>query len=618
MRHERRLGRQTTSPTRPRRRSPPSARSPGPPAGGTHGHRHRHQLRRRHRRRLRHRRPATNFTVVSATSDHRHLPGRARGHGRRHRHRRRSGRAPPPRPTSSPTRPPRRSPPSSPIAGPTDGRHHGHRHRHRLHRRERGRLRHDRGDQLHGRLGHLRSPPPPRPSPRARSTSPSPRRAGRVADLAGRPVHLRARADGHRREPGRPARRPAARTVTITGTDFTGATAVNFGTTAASRLHGRLGHPDHRHLAGRARGHRRRHRHHARSGRAPDRRPADQFTYEAAPTVTAVSPVRAGRGRHLGHHHRHRLHRRQRGRLRHDAATNFTVNSTTQITATSRPRPAGTVDVTVTTAGGTERHLLGRPVHLHEAHGRLGERRTPARPRAAPRSPSPAPTSPAPPRSTSARRPATSFTVDSDTQITATSPARTGGHCRRHRHHARAARSPVGPDQFTYEAAPTVSCGRPSSRAAAGGTSVTIAGTGFTAASAVDFGTTAATSFTVDSDTQITATSPAESAGAVDVTVDHGGRHLGDLPGRPVHLSMPSRRSASVVPNAGPPAAAPSVTITGTDFTAPPRSTSDDDGGRQLHRRLRHPDHRHLAGRLGGRGRRHRHQPERHLAGRRQ
>ena len=48
---------------------------------------------------------------------------------------------------------------------------------------------------------------------------------------------------------------------------------------------------------------------------------------------------------------------------------------------------------------------------------------------------------------------------------------------------------------------------------------MTITGTGFTAATAVKFGTTAATSYNVVSGTLITAVSPAESAGIVDVTV---------------------------------------------------------------------------------------------------
>jgi uncharacterized repeat protein (TIGR01451 family) len=59
----------------------------------------------------------------------------------------------------------------------------------------------------------------------------------------------------------------------------------------------------------------------------------------------------------------------------------------------------------------------------------------------------------------------------------------------------------------------------PSRGPTAGGTSVTVTGSGFTGATAVDFGTVPAASFTVDSDTQITATSPARPAGPVDVTV---------------------------------------------------------------------------------------------------
>lgn len=59
----------------------------------------------------------------------------------------------------------------------------------------------------------------------------------------------------------------------------------------------------------------------------------------------------------------------------------------------------------------------------------------------------------------------------------------------------------------------------PTSGPTAGGTSVVLTGTDFTGATAVSFGGVAAASFTVDSSTQITAVTPALTAGAKDVSV---------------------------------------------------------------------------------------------------
>ena len=70
--------------------------------------------------------------------------------------------------------------------------------------------------------------------------------------------------------------------------------------------------------------------------------------------------------------------------------------------------------------------------------------------------------------------------------------------------------------------APAVTAVSPASGPAAGGTTVTITGTGFAGATSVMFGASAAVSLTVGSDSSITATSPA-GTGLVDVTVTTSG-----------------------------------------------------------------------------------------------
>ena len=118
---------------------------------------------------------------------------------------------------------------------------------------------------------------------------------------------------------------------------------------------------------------------------------------------------------------------------------------------------------------------------------------------------------------------ATSYTVNSATQITATAPAGTAGTVDITITTAGGTSSTTVADQFTYAAAPAVTSLSRSAGPAAGGTTVVLTGTSFTAATAVRFGTTAAASFTVDSPTQITAVSPAGAAGTVDLSVTTAG-----------------------------------------------------------------------------------------------
>ena len=66
---------------------------------------------------------------------------------------------------------------------------------------------------------------------------------------------------------------------------------------------------------------------------------------------------------------------------------------------------------------------------------------------------------------------------------------------------------------------PTVSSINPTTGPATGGTSVTITGTGLKWTSGVNFGTAPATNVSVQSDTQVTATSPSGRAGTVDVRI---------------------------------------------------------------------------------------------------
>jgi uncharacterized protein YhjY with autotransporter beta-barrel domain len=84
----------------------------------------------------------------------------------------------------------------------------------------------------------------------------------------------------------------------------------------------------------------------------------------------------------------------------------------------------------------------------------------------------------------------------------------------------------ANPQSFTVNIAapvPTVSSLSASSGSGAGGASITISGTGFTGATGVTLGGTAATSFSVVNDGSITVVTPAHAAGTIDVTVTAAG-----------------------------------------------------------------------------------------------
>ena len=122
---------------------------------------------------------------------------------------------------------------------------------------------------------------------------------------------------------------------------------------------------------------------------------------------------------------------------------------------------------------------------------------------------------------------ASSYSVISNTTISAASPAQAAGA-------VQITVTTVGGVSldlvtFTYVPAPTVTGVSPSSGPTAGGTTVTITGTNFTGATAVAFGGTPAGSYTVDSATQITATTAAHAAGAAQITVTTVGGTSSDL-----------------------------------------------------------------------------------------
>jgi hypothetical protein len=232
-------------------------------------------------------------------------------------------------------------------------------------------------------------------------------------------------------------------------------------------------------------------------------------------------------------------------------AVAFTVNSATQITATA-PAGSGSAAVTVTTGGGTSNSLpytyssgpvvtsispvqgpaSGGTTVVLTGSGFTGATAV-----------------------TFGSSPATAFTVDSATQITATTPAGSGS-VPVTVTTAGGTSAPVG---FFYVDAPVLAAISPSQGPVAGGTTVVLTGAGLAGVTAVTFGATPAASFTVDSSNQITATAP-PGTGSVPVTVTNSGGDSNPL----VYTYVAAPVLTSLAPTQGPTSAGTGVTLTGT------------------------------------------------------
>jgi hypothetical protein len=312
-------------------------------------------------------------------------------------------------------------------------------------------------------------------------------------------------------------------TVTITGTGFTGVTAVKFGSTAATAftVHsdtqitttspaGSTGTVDVTVTT---------------AGGTSATSSADQFTYVAAvqaPAVTAVNPTS---GSTAGGTTVTITGTAFTGvaavKFGNTTATAFTVHSATQITTTSPAGSAGSVDVTVTTANGTSAiSSFDRFTYVAAAPPTIVTA-------ISPNSGSTAGGTIITITGTNLQNATavkfgttavTRFAGNTGNQIVVTSPAGVAGVVDVTVVASSGTSATSTADHFTYVVVPTVKAVSPTSDSAAGGTTVTITGTDFTDVTAVKFGDTAATAFTIHSDTQITAISPA-GTGMVDVTV---------------------------------------------------------------------------------------------------
>ena len=285
---------------------------------------------------------------------------------------------------------------------------------------------------------------------------------------------------------------------------------------------------------------------------------ASAFTYVALPTITSVSPpsgpLTAGTSITIAG--TNFVDGATTVKVGGVAASNVLVVSSTSITALTPANAVGAKDVVVTTAGGVATKTAAftyvalptittvAPISGPVAGGTTititGTNLTGA-------------------TSVKVGSVAATILTNTATVITATTPAGTAGA-------QSVAVTTIGgtatkASAFTYVALPTIASVSPTSGPLTAGTSITIAGTNLTGAT-VTVGGVAATSV-VATATSITAKTPAGTAGAKDVVVTTAGG-VATKTAAFTYVALPT--IASVSPTSGPLTAGTSITIAGTNF----------------------------------------------------
>ena len=295
----------------------------------------------------------------------------------------------------------------------------------------------------------------------------------------------------------------------------------------------------------------------------------DQFAYVGAPTVTAVSPTSgptAGgtsvtiTGTNLGSATTATV------TFGATAATIVSDNGTTLV-ATSPAGGVGTVNITVTTAGGTST-TSASDQFIYVAAPTVTTVSPPSGPTVGGTTVTITGTNLGTPGSAAIAFGATAATIvsDSGTTLVAISPAGAAGTVNITVTTAGGISTTWANDEFTYVAAPTVTTVSPASGPTAGGNTLTITGSnlGTAATALVTFGATAAT-IVSDNGTTLVAINPTGVAGTVNITVTTaGGTSTTSANDQFIYMALPTVTTVS--PMAGPTAGGSTVTITGTSL----------------------------------------------------